>query len=58
MIREYMSQIDIAVLFSYSVLVAFLALFVVITWQTLKIDKAKIKELEQMPLDFQPERRS
>ncbi|BBM85191.1 hypothetical protein UABAM_03554 [Candidatus Uabimicrobium amorphum] len=57
MIREYMSQIDIAVLLSYSVLVTFLTLFVLITWYVWKIDNDQIKELEQMPLDLQPERR-
>ncbi|WP_372365966.1 hypothetical protein [Candidatus Uabimicrobium sp. HlEnr_7] len=57
MIREYMSQIDIAVLLSYSVLVAFLVLFVIITWQALRMDKAKVEELEQMPLDLSTEGR-
>ena len=52
-----MSQIDLAVLLSYSVLVTFLVLFVLITWQVCKLDNRKIKELEEMPLDLQPERR-
>ena len=57
MIREYMSQIDVAVLLSYSILVTFLTLFVLITWQVWKIDNNEIKELEEMPLDLQAERR-
>lgn len=57
MIREYMSQIDVAVLLSYSILVTFLTLFALITWQVWKIDNNEIKELEEMPLDLQAERR-
>ena len=57
MIREYMSQIDMAVSMSYGVLLLFLTFFVVVSWRAWRIDNQQLEEFESMPLDIPLERR-